>query len=95
MHRDKGAKSMKALSRIQRALTGRADSNASMARVGHRHGKRDQAGSRFYVAYSQADVLTPDIDNRSSSAVVAGVHAEIIFLFESCAQGSTQFGRFS
>src|SRR5271166_6156455 len=40
MHRDEGAESMKALSWIQRALTGRANRNASVAGVGHGYGKR-------------------------------------------------------
>src|ERR1035438_6233515 len=57
-----------------------------MACIGHGNGKRYQAGSWFYVAYRETNVFAPYIDDRSSSAVVAGIHAEIIFLFESGTQ---------
>src|SRR5208337_4272087 len=57
-----------------------------MIRVGHGNGKRYQAGSGFHVTYRETNVFPPYIDNGSASAVVAGIHAEIILLPESSTQ---------
>src|ERR1019366_2763168 len=67
MHGDKGVESMEALDWFQRAFTGGADSDAGMACVGHGNGKRYEAGSWFHVAYREANVFAPYIDDRSSS----------------------------
>jgi len=54
--------------------------SAGMARIRHRNWKRDEPGSRFHITYRETNVPTPNVDDRSSSAIVAGIHAKIIFL---------------
>src|ERR1700674_38303 len=82
MHRDKCAESMKALAWFQRSLPSRADRRASMTRIRHGNGKRYEPRSGFDVTYSETNIFTPYIHNGSAAAVVAGIHAEIIFLPE-------------
>ena len=44
------------------------------------------------MAYCEAYVFSPDIDDGSASAVVAGVHAQVVFLMESGVEGDDPVG---
>src|SRR5207237_5633392 len=57
-----------------------------LARIGHRNRKRNQTWSRFEVTHSDASVFAPHVDNWCATAVIAGVHAEIILLVETWVQ---------
>src|ERR1035438_208474 len=86
MYGHKGAESMEALSRIERSLPSGADGDASITCVRHGNGKGDEPRSGLDVAHRNSNVFAPDIDNRSTTAIVAGIHAEKVFLLESRAQ---------
>src|SRR5579863_4310640 len=86
MHRDKSSKGVKALTRIERSFFIRADSDAGVARIRHGNRKRNKPWPRFHITNRETNVFTPNVDDRSSSAIVARVHAEIIFLTESRSQ---------
>src|SRR5580704_7573285 len=92
MHRDKCAKSMEALFRLERSLLIRADGHVRMTRIRHGNGKRYKARSRLDMAYCETNVLTPYVDNGSASTVVTGIHAKIIFLPEAGSQGKNPIG---
>jgi hypothetical protein len=55
----------------------------SLACVGHGNWQRNQARSRFDVAYSDTRIFAPHVDNRRATSIVACVHAEIVLLGES------------
>src|SRR5208337_1820962 len=86
VHGDKCAKSMEALSRFQSSLLCGADGHPGVARIRHRNGERYRAWSRFHVTHRETSIFTPNIDYGSAATVVAGIHAEIIFLPESGTQ---------
>src|SRR5580704_5708742 len=92
MHRDKGAKSVEALSRLDRSLLIRADGHSSMTRIRHGNGKGYEARPGLDVADGESDVFAPYIDNRSASAVVARIHAKVILLPEAGSQRKNPIG---
>src|SRR5450631_2139549 len=53
-----------------------------MTRIRHRDGQRNQPGPHVYVSHCDANIAAPDVDDRRAAAIVAGVHAEKIFLSE-------------
>jgi hypothetical protein len=92
MDRDEGVKSVKAFARLQGLFFLRLHGYRGVSCVGHGNRERDQAGNGFDVAYREADVFAPDIDDGSASAVVAGVHAQVVFLAEAGMEGNDPVG---
>src|SRR5580704_3576028 len=59
MHRNKCAKSVEALSRLDRSLLIRADGHSSMTRIRHGNGKGYEARPGLDVADGESDVFAP------------------------------------
>src|ERR1700722_996122 len=55
-------------------------------RIWHGNGKRYETRPRFDVSDRETNVFAPYVDDRSASAVIAGIHAKIILLVETGAQ---------
>src|SRR3954469_8937244 len=86
MHRNERVECMKTLSRLQGSVVTKLHSDASLARVGHGNWERDQTRPRFKMADCHANIPAPHIYDGRASAVVAGVHTEIVLLCESGVQ---------
>src|ERR1700730_236150 len=53
-----------------------------MRGIRHGYGERNQLRPRLDVSHRHSNVTPPDVDNRRAAAIVAGVHALIIFLLK-------------
>src|SRR5580704_979910 len=60
----------------------------------HGYGERNQFRPRFDMSHSHSDVTPPDVDNRCTATVVAGIHALIILLSKIGIQGYDPVGTF-
>src|ERR1017187_3466881 len=65
-----------------------------MCSVGHGYGEGNQLWSRLDVSHSHSDVTPPDVDDRRTAAIVAGIHALIIFLLKIRVQRQDPVGTF-
>src|SRR6267143_5810908 len=80
--RDEGAKRVKTFTRAERDSFGEAYGNPGMCGIGHGYGEGNQLRPRLDVSHSHSNVTPPNIDNRRTATIVAGVHALIIFLLK-------------
>src|SRR5580698_2011695 len=94
MNRDEGVERVNAFAGIERLLALHAHGYRGVSCVWHSDWQFDQARDWLDVAYCQAYVFSPDIDYGSASAVVAGVHAQVILLMEPGLQGDDPIGTF-
>ena len=67
---------------VERLLVLRTYGYRGVGCVWHRDWELDQAWDWLDVAYCEAYVFSPNVDYGGASAVVAGVHAEVILLVE-------------
>src|SRR5580692_2661836 len=65
-----------------------------MRGIRHRYGERNQLRPRFDVSHSHSNVTPPDVDNRCTATVVAGIHALIILLLKIGVQRYDPVGAF-
>src|SRR5271165_5557378 len=92
MDGDEGVQSVEALAGIEGLLALVADRYGRMRCVRHGDRQFDEARDRLDVAYGEAYVFSPDIDDGSASAVVAGVHPQIVLLVEAGIDGDDPVG---